>query len=414
VAASLLFARDVHAAHATLLSTEPAAGSVLTTAPHQIRLLFNEQIEPGLSRITLVAPDSHSLALRVQGDPHDVHALVGSVDSLANGAYRVEWRVVSADGHPVGGNFSFSVGAAAEPPPPPLVTTTPTSEESGVGPMLARAPVIAAALRGLGVGCLMALTGLLFFWTRDEGPSGQHSRTLLLVLAIATPLFLAAHAFVWLLDAAPDHQIDAGSFQAALATLAGGAEAVRVGLAILALWAIVLARRIGIALVCAAGALVASSAIGHPAAMHAVWAIPLKALHLFAVAAWLGGLLWLIGADRDMEEHAFVEGAARVSSFALAAVVVVLITGVAESLLFVPSIPALLASAYGLIAVAKLAGLGVLVLFGAYHRYRLLPSLATVGVGGLQRSVRREVVVMTVVVLLGGWLAYVPPPSLLQ
>src|ERR1700691_5600116 len=102
VAASVLMARGAAAAHATLLSTEPAAGSVLTSTPHEIRLLFNEEIEPGLSRITLVASDNHSIALRAHGDPHDVHALIAPVDSPASGAYRVEWRVVSADGHPVG------------------------------------------------------------------------------------------------------------------------------------------------------------------------------------------------------------------------------------------------------------------------------------------------------------------------
>jgi methionine-rich copper-binding protein CopC len=36
-------------------------------------------------------------------DPRDVHAVIAPVDSLGPASYKVEWRVVSADGHPVDG-----------------------------------------------------------------------------------------------------------------------------------------------------------------------------------------------------------------------------------------------------------------------------------------------------------------------
>lgn len=31
-------------------------------------------------------------------------------DKLAQGTYMVSWRVVSADGHPISGAFTFSIG----------------------------------------------------------------------------------------------------------------------------------------------------------------------------------------------------------------------------------------------------------------------------------------------------------------
>jgi putative copper export protein len=52
------------------------------------------------------------------------------------------------------------------------------------------------------------------------------------------------------------------------------------------------------------------------------------------------------------------------------------------------------------------------VLFGAHHRYRVLPRLAERTVAdALARSLRREVAVMSLVILLGGLLAYVAPPA---
>jgi putative copper export protein len=72
----------------------------------------------------------------------------------------------------------------------------------------------------------------------------------------------------------------------------------------------------------------------------------------------------------------------------------------------------LLRSTYGYVALAKLAGLGVLVLFGAHHRYRVMPKLAEAGVADdFSRSLRTELLVMSLVILIGGLLAYIPPPQ---
>ena len=62
--------------------------------------------------------------------------------------------------------------------------------------------------------------------------------------------------------------------------------------------------------------------------------------------------------------------------------------------------------------IGKFAGLAALAAFGAYHRYRLIPSLTDENAGTLNRSVRREIAVMMLVVILGGFLAYVPTPQM--
>ena len=98
--------------HATLRSSSPAAGSTLDRAPTEIRLVFSEEVEPSLGSIRLVGPDGRATRLAAAGDPRDVSALVAPVPAgLASGTYRVEWRIVSEDGHPIDGTFEFALAA---------------------------------------------------------------------------------------------------------------------------------------------------------------------------------------------------------------------------------------------------------------------------------------------------------------
>src|SRR6185436_12844287 len=95
--------------HATLVSSEPAADSRLGSPPSHVRLVYSEPIEGKLAKVSIVPPIGTPIVLRAGGDPRDVHAVIAPVDPLGPGSYRVAWRVVSADGHPVDGSFGFTV-----------------------------------------------------------------------------------------------------------------------------------------------------------------------------------------------------------------------------------------------------------------------------------------------------------------
>jgi len=227
---------------------------------------------------------------------------------------------------------------------------------------------------------------------------------------------LVAHVIAWLINTSPDHRFDTGWATSALTTSVGQIELARTGFALLALWAWWLARRPKLALVFALGALVVSGASGHSAAIQPAWGIPAKAIHLLASAVWLGGLLWLVVRPARDDVTLFAADAGRVSSLALAAVIAVALTGVVQTRLFLASWSGLVTSAYGWLALAKSAGLLALVAFGAYHRQRLMPRVAAPActgsdVAALCVSVRRELYVIALVILLGGLLAYVPPPA---
>src|SRR5690349_14693542 len=104
-------------AHAVLLRTSPAENSVVATPPADVALTFSEQVTPVPDKVYLVGPDGKRAdagAVRVNGS--DV--LIPMDPKAARGTYLVNYRVVSADGHPVAGAFTFSVGAPSPGGPP--------------------------------------------------------------------------------------------------------------------------------------------------------------------------------------------------------------------------------------------------------------------------------------------------------
>jgi copper transport protein len=377
--------------------------------------VFSEPVISEMSQIELLSAAKGRVRLGVVVDPRDVHALVAPTGNLPAGAYRVAWRIVSADGHPVDGNFVFHIGAggvaaSAESAPPPEADSMMAEEASG--PMIAGAPLIPALLRGGGMAAIMALTGLLML---SIGPRSKivpptRADRVATWLAVAAPILLAAHLAMWLVHAAPADQMSQTWLQSAMGTTVARMEAVRVGLALLAFWGLVLARRPGAALFFGGACLVVSGAIGHPAAISPTIAIPSKAVHLLALAVWLGGLLWLIVADRS-DEASFLREARRVSTFALWAVIAVTLSGVLQSVLFLGDLSLLSKSAYGAFVLAKITGLALLVSFGAYHRFKLIPAIAAGAPSeSFRASVRRETVLLIAVIFIGGFMAYVPTP----
>ncbi|MGH7549428.1 MAG: copper resistance protein CopC [Gemmatimonadota bacterium] len=393
--------------HARLVASIPAAGDTLRVLPTEMRLLFSEPVESGLVTIRVVAADGTTIDLATRPDPGDVRAVLAPFPSLGAGGYRVVWRVVSADGHPIEDDFVFFV-AQAEPSPAgparaesvPLEVPPPATIDTGWRPPA----LLIAAVEALALGALLALAGILLHLP----PAGREIPRVAVALALAAPPLLAVHGGLWALDLSAEGSLTA-ALADALGTTAGRVEAARLGLAGLAAWALVLARRPRVAVVFAFAAVLAGGALGHALANSPVWSIPAKAIHLAAAAVWLGGLLRL--ATIDPASDLFPITARRVSSAALVAVVVIGATGVLQAALILPTLTDLLTSGYGRLVLLKAAGLAILIGVGAYHRLRLMPRLDAGSGEALRRSVRREIVILAVVLLIAARLAYEPPPE---
>lgn len=384
--------------HAHLVASTPADGDTLRRPPAAIRLEFSEPIEAAMASIRVVGPDGSTIEPVAQEDPDDVRVVLAPLPALDTGGYRVVWRVVSADGHTVSGDYAFYVeGAEAAllpaAPPPPTAETAPTPPTAWR--MVAEA---------LGMATLLLFAGILLF----IGPRIGSVPRLAAALALLTPLFLAGDFMVWALTVSPGIDL-AGAMGRAARTTPGRIEMLRIGLVLLAGWALVLARRPRAAATIVLAAVVLSGALGHAQTRSSLAAIPAKAVHLAAVAAWLGGLVRLATADPDVAE--FPPLARRVSAVALICVLVIGATGILQAALLLPDPTALWGSGYGRLVLVKAGGLASLVAIGAYHRLRLMPRLEEGRAPDLRRSVRREIVLMALVVLVAAWLAQVPPPE---
>ena len=420
VVAIALIATSARAAvffHAALLRSTPAADAKLTKAPKDIRLVFSEEVVASLSQITLIDPAGDSTKLKVTNDPHNVHMLVGTIELAlsSGGRYSVSWRVVSADGHPVDGTFSFSVASAAAA----ASTTAPVEQPLSTQPQAKavthpatttdeKLPVFASLCRGLGLGALMAVVGLLFFGPVAGRADVRLPRSLFSSFAFAGAALLLAHLGAWLAHLGAAVPNETYFVASVFRTKLGRIELIRTTLAVLTLLAVVLKRdRIGFLV--GVACLIVSGAVGHPAAIHPLWAIPGKSIHLLAGALWLGGLLWLLVNGAADGETRRAE-ALRVSSLALVAVIAVALSGLLQTALFLNAPTDLLHSAYGKLLIAKIVGLLILLAYGAYNRYSVLPQFSTGGEVKLRRSVKQEVFVVSLLILIGGFLAYVPPP----
>ncbi len=117
-------------AHDELVGSDPAAGSTLDALPAELTLTFSAEIADDEGASVVEVTDAAGTTL-VAGAPtaHD-NVLTQPLEGAASGAVTVRWKVVSSDGHPISGEFSFAVTGAPAPTPTATSTTTPAPTET--------------------------------------------------------------------------------------------------------------------------------------------------------------------------------------------------------------------------------------------------------------------------------------------
>ena len=130
------------AAHDQLVSSSPEGGSTVGVVPEEISLTFSGDLITDSSAVIIevVAPDGQNIA---SGDPVINGVTVTQpVLPVQVGVFTVRWRVVSSDGHPISGEYSYTVESMtiATSTPTPVATSertpipAPTSTESTSNP----------------------------------------------------------------------------------------------------------------------------------------------------------------------------------------------------------------------------------------------------------------------------------------
>lgn len=108
VATIVAFAAGPAAAHARLVSGTPAPNTTVS-ATRTLSLTFSERTVPAFSGFDVVNAAGDKVAVRT-AVAEDGKTLTGVLTRpLAAGAYRVDWRIASSDGHRMTGSYTFTV-----------------------------------------------------------------------------------------------------------------------------------------------------------------------------------------------------------------------------------------------------------------------------------------------------------------
>lgn len=142
-------------AHNVLLSTSPAAGSTVAALPSLIVLHYDLPAQ-SLGTVVIVRGPSGDVA---DGSAELINSDVDQPVRPGSpaGAYTVEWRVVSADGHVVQGTFAFTALAASTGTASPL----PSAVRAGTIQAASSGDSTVLLWVGIGVGVVVVIVVVL-------------------------------------------------------------------------------------------------------------------------------------------------------------------------------------------------------------------------------------------------------------
>ncbi|MGZ4150264.1 MAG: copper resistance CopC/CopD family protein [Actinomycetota bacterium] len=390
-------------AHADLVSSSPANGAVLATAPSRIALTFTEAADPTLSTVAVLGSGGTAL----QTGPVTAQApeilTVSMPPQVADGAYTVAWRAVSADdGHVTAGAFSFSVGTSVPP------SAAPAQTETASGPSLLS--IVAKVLLYVGLMLFVSVAAVWFAVFREPA-----TRARPVVVTAATAAL--AGAILLVLDERRSVGVPLGELLRSSTghTLVWLLAAVVITDVLAVAW-LLRPARVGLLVASALGAAVAMVVHvmgGHASASPTPWLQEaLQSIHFLAAGLWVGGLVFLVVLLRR-PPTAPVTQAERFSSLALGAVVVIVVTGLVRAVDQLGGLGEVVhgaTSAYGITLLVKIGLVLLLIAAGAWNRRRTVPRLAE-DPRGLRRVVTGEVVVAAGIVVLTATLTGLNPPK---
>lgn len=138
--------------------------------------------------------------------------------------------------------------------------------------------------------------------------------------------------------------------------------------------------------------------------------VALTATHEIATGFWIGGLPYLVLAlFRDKDSSARFYVTERFSRLALISVILIVVSGLTMSVVYIGSWQAILGTAYGVMVLAKAVMLGVLVLLGGINFLMLRNMSRDQVMPRLRRLIEAEVGIGITVILTAASLTSQPP-----
>lgn len=397
-------------AHASFIEGTPADGEHLDSSPSEIVLTFSEPVGLVDDGMVLHSQSDPPLALDAVADGQSVRVPIES--PLEDGAYILQWRVISADSHPIAGTLSFSIGDVTDlgeieldAGPPEWVTWANTAAKTmSYGGMLASFGLLA-------VGWLLTRTDMaqIAKIVRGSALVGAIGLLLEFPLAAIVQRGVMVSSIGDLFDGM--RQLDSNttwSLGAGFALLVAVSLASRGNLRDRDLFLMVC--------IISTASLMTLLLSGHTRSKSPSWVmLPGDAIHVIAGALWLGGIIILsLGLTGRWKGDAFstpdraIAIVAGFSRMAIWIAIALIISGLAMGVTILRSWEALFNTNYGTTLMVKIGLVAVTLVLAAINRFVLVPGGVT-SLGTLRRIVSGELVLILLVVVATGLLVQQNP-----
>ena len=398
-------------AHAVLLGSTPKAGEMLADSPKELTLNFNEEVGPIFFKVLDKTGKEVGKPGEIRPDGNNLHLPLG--EALANGTYVLTYRVISADTHPVGTTFGFSVGE----PMADMSQMSQSAAESSTPWTYA-----VAANRWVLYATMLLAAGSALFMLLIPTPAGVGAATFSLG---RTSAIIASVAYLLAIGIGGAEMLMGG----ATALLSVDAWSRGVGstltpsavIGVPAMLVLIYAfgqgadkPKTGALTVGAVAAIGSFLVTGHAATAAPVWLMAtVVAIHLFGASFWFGALypLFKTAGTTDATQAGVVM--TKFSVWAMFSVGLIILSGLAISFVQVESPSKLLGNAYGAGLVRKLVLVAIILGLAAYNKLVLTPALekgdATAS-HRIRRTIRIEIVVYVLILGAAMSLTLTTPP----
>ncbi|MCW3794556.1 copper resistance protein CopC [Paenibacillus sp. LS1] len=421
-------------AHAYIVKASPGENEILVTAPERLTLEFNESLQTAFYDIKITGPDgTQADDGKVQIDAERPHILeTGLQTGLGNGTYAVNWKAVSADGHPIQGVYVFHIG---EPSGSPAGLSDLTSGSGSTGGPLKWIVSLTDWIQYLGLSVILGTLAFMLLriaptsMTREPMDVPGSYRLLWISYAAASFAALVSLPLNTLYESGVAlGELSWGLIGSALKLTSFGQIWMVQMLVVMLLAVTILSgydrdRSIRVriwssygSLVLVLGWLFTHAMTGHPAAAdQRGLAITMDFVHLIGAAFWIGALTAMAIclpplADKlpsKVRGEVYWVAIRRFTAWGIGAVAALVATGIYSSLIILPAplLTSLFTTAYGLVLIGKIVLLIVMLVF-AWRHARLARAAMGIRLSG---SLKAELATGAVILALAAVLTHLSP-----
>ena len=358
-------------AHAILEKASPAPNSQVKGPPKEIVLTFNERMEGEFYSIKVFNADGDIVTESETQLSIDQKQLSQVLPSLSDGTYTVSYRVLSADGHPIEGSYVFTTGEETSEFEDPGAFKEPIDIDPERSNSDASFSIVSTAIRVFNYIALLLSTGWILWGALRKEEMGEIERSYKRWAIILQISFLITNILMGFIQMSQLQGIWEMTNIASIMTGTNIGIIWTLSMLLSFLGFIFLTRYIWFDTFWAILLLLLKSQNGHAVAFEPAFiSISLDFIHLLAASIWSGGLFFILLFWKRHREYV-KQFLLIFSRAALVSIIVLIISGAALTIIYLPHLSYLLKTQWGVLLLIKVGLVFMVILTGAFLRSNL-------------------------------------------